>query len=317
MNHNEYREKLPLLIYGELAKEEQKLVKAHIEECAACSEEMEQLEKIQTTFEAAALPKTSEQLLTEARMELRAALRLERSRKTWKDIWTERIQGWMPSLRISFAALASLAFGIFIGYRAIRPTAVQPGVSKEIVKAETPVAIPTGNMQIMDVKFQDADASDGHVEFTFEASQPMTYKGSINNPDAQRVLTYALVNAQNPGIRLHAVNALGSKPLRKPDDAIKKALIEALMKDENPGVRMEALTALQKFEMDQEIKEAILHVLVKDQNAGMRIIAIKSIEAERLMDQQVVNVLREIQTDPEEYVRLKAKTLIQEVSQKQ
>ena len=316
MNHNEYREKLPLLIYGELAKEEQKLVKAHIEECTTCSEELEQLEKIQTTFEAAALPKTSEQLLNEARIELRAALRLERSRMTWKDIWTERIQGWMPSLRISFAALASLAFGIFIGYKAIRPASVQPGDKEKVVHI-TPVATPSGDMQIMNVKFQDADASDGNVEFTFEATRPMSYKGSINNPDAQKVLTYALVNAQNPGIRLHAVNALGAKLLRKPDDAIKKALIEALMKDENPGVRMEAMTALQKFEVDQEIKEAFLHVLVKDQSAGMRIAAIQSIEAERLMDQQVVNVLRGVQSDSEEYVRLKAKTLIQEVSQKQ
>jgi len=262
--------------------------------------------------DAAALPKASEQLLNEARTELRAALRLERSRKTWKDILTERLQGWLPIFRLSFATMASLAFGIIIGYKAMRP---QP------IPAPTPTAkrpaIIQGDMQITNVKFSDADSADGNVEFTFETVTPMKYKGSINDPDIQKVLTYALVNEQNPGIRLHAVNALNARQIRKPDAAIKSALIQALTKDENPGVRIEALTALQKFETDEDIKQAFLHVLANDKNAAMRIAAIKSIETERLMDQEVVKVLREAQTDEEDYVRLKAKWLIQEVSQKQ
>jgi hypothetical protein len=315
MNHNEYREKLPLLVYGELTQEEQKQIKSHLEQCTRCSEELDQLEKLQSVVDSAAMPKASEGLLNEARIELRAALRMERGRKTWKNIWTERLQGWLPVFRISFAALASLAFGIFIGYKAFQPTI---DTAQPITRiARKPVAEPVGEMQISDLKFEDSDASDGTVEFTFQAIRPMKYKGNIDNPDAQKVLTYALVNAQNPGIRLHAVNALNAKPFKKPDSAVKKALIEALRKDENPGVRMEALTALQKFAVDEDIKQAFLHVLTNDENAALRIAAIKSIEAERLMDQEVVKVLKEVQTDEEEFVRLKAKTLIQEVSQKQ
>ena len=321
MNHKEYRQKLPLLVYGELSKEEQTDLNTHLDNCAECSDELQELQMLQSTADAAA-SKPSERLLEESRMELRAALRLERSRYTWKDIWTERLQGWLPIFRLSFATMASLAFGIFIGYKAIRPE--QTEVTQQ-QKTDVPVVNATGNVPVWDstdlritnVKFEDADASDGNVEFTFEAVTPMTYKGSINDPKAQKVLTYALVNAQNPGIRLRAVNALSVEKLKQPDPTVKNALLEALLKDENPGVRMEALTALQRLEMDDDIKKAFLQVLVKDTNAGLRIAAIKSIEAERLMDHEVVKALKAVQSDDEEYVRLSAKKMIQEVSEKQ
>ena len=95
-------------------------------------------------------------------------------------------------------------------------------------------------------------------------------------------------------------------------------VIEALTKDENPGVRKEALTALQKFQTDDEIKAALLQVLIHDQSPGMRVEAIKSMETERLMeDQDVVKVLKGMQTDENEFVRINAKRLIQEVREKQ
>jgi hypothetical protein len=316
MEHQQYRENLSVLIYGELGQNEEAELREHLKHCSECAKEFEELETLYSTVDSANFPKASEPLLQEARMELRAALRLERSRKMWKGIWTERIQGWLPIFRLTFASLASLALGIFIGYKAISPAneTITPGNQKTIAE-RGPVL--SGDTQITNVKFQDSDSRDGNIEFTFEAVQPMKYKGSINNPSIQKVLTYALVNEQNPGIRLHAVNALNAKQIHKPDPQVKRALIEALTKDENPGVRKEALTALQKFDVDEDIKKAYLYVLVHDTNPGMRVEAIKSMETERLMDQEVVTVLKGMQTDENEFVRLNAKRLVQEVSQKQ
>jgi hypothetical protein len=316
MEHEHYRQNLSLLLYGELGKSEETELREHMKSCATCAREFEELEMLFSTIDSANFPKASEPLLQEARMELRAALRLERSKKTWKDIWTERIQGWLPIFRITFASLASLALGIFIGYKAISPQNNVPG-EKTSVENHQPGPEMTGDTQITNVKFQDSDTGDGQIEFTFEAVRPMKYKGSINNPSIQKVLTYALVNEQNPGVRLHAVNALSAKRLHEPDPQVKRALIEALTKDENPGVRKEALSALQKFDVDEDIKKAYLYVLVHDTNPGLRVEAIKSMENERLMDQEVVSVLKGMQTDENEFVRLNAKRLVQEVSQKQ
>ena len=38
MDHNQYRENLPLLIYGELDKSEEKELKLHMEQCASCKQ---------------------------------------------------------------------------------------------------------------------------------------------------------------------------------------------------------------------------------------------------------------------------------------
>jgi len=316
MDHNQYRENLSLHIYGELEESAENALKRHIEECVSCAEELEQLQRLQSAIDSTALPKVSDPLLQEARMELRAALRLERSRIPLKDFWAERLRGWMPVLRVGLASFASLAIGIFIGYKAISPVQIQP-VEKPTAKNISDLVL-TGDTQITNVKFQDADSSDGNIEFTFEATRPMKFHGSINDPSIQKVLTYALVNEQNPGIRLHAVSALNAKQMHRPDPEIKKALIEAVTKDENPGVRKEALTALQKFKADEDIKKAFLQVLVHDQNPGLRVEAIKSMDTARLMeDQEVVTVLKGMQTDENEFVRLNAKRMIQEVSEKQ
>jgi anti-sigma factor RsiW len=125
MDHKEYREKLPLLLYGELSNGEQSELNHHLNHCTECADAYEELQMLQSTVDSARVPRVSEELLNEARLELRAALRMERSRQSWKDIWTERLQGWFPMLRISFAAMASLAFGIFIGYKAIAPPQVE------------------------------------------------------------------------------------------------------------------------------------------------------------------------------------------------
>ena len=318
MDHQQYRENLSLLLYGELGKSEETELREHMKHCESCAKEFEELETLFSTIDSAKFPKASEPLLQDARMELRAALRLERSKKTWKDIWTERIQGWLPLFRLTFASLASLALGIFIGYKAISPSIPTPQNSNAQNQGGIHAGpVGEGETQITNVKFQDSNTSDGQIEFTFEAVRPMKYKGSINNPNIQKVLTYALVNEQNPGVRLHAVNALNAKREHKPDGEVKRALIEALTKDENPGVRKEALTALQKFDVDEDIKKAYLYVLVHDQSPGLRVEAIKSMENERLMDQEVVSVLKGMQTDENEFVRLNAKRLVQEVSQKQ
>ncbi len=300
---------LPLLAYGELETEEERKLKSHLDQCIPCTEELVQIEKLHLLTDKNSAQKPSDQLLQEARMELRAALRAERSRS---QSIPDKIRNWIPSIGYALGAAAMLVFGVFIGNRAADP-APGPDVTTA-VKQETEMP---QNMQITNVKFEDADASDGQIEFSFQAVAPMHYRGSINDPKIQKVLTYALVYEQNPGIRLHAANALNANQMRKPDSLVKHALIEALMKDENPGVRKEALNALKKFPADEEINNAFLRVLVHDQSPGLRVAAIKSLETERLRDPDVVDILKGMQTDENDFVRLNAKRLIQEVSQKQ
>ena len=156
------------------------------------------------------------------------------------------------------------------------------------------------------------------MEFSFEAVSPVHVKGNINDERVQKVLAHALVNDQNPGVRLRTVNAIASQGerLRIPDREIRAALILAVKTDENPGVRKEALKTLRSFPFDEEIKQAFLYVLMKDKNPALRIEAINSLDSARtrVVDKELMDVLTQrMQSDENSYVRIRAKAVLEEV----
>jgi HEAT repeat protein len=159
--------------------------------------------------------------------------------------------------------------------------------------------------------------SDGEIEFTFDVVRPVRLKGNINDSQIQKVLAHALVNSQNPGVRLRTVNALSGQQQPLQTEELRAALLEAITSDANPAVRKEALTLLQKLPFDEEVKKAILHVLQNDQNSGVRIAAMMVLDQFKaqaiLKDQEVLNVLREkMETDENNYIRLIARNFLEE-----
>jgi hypothetical protein len=142
-------------------------------------------------------------------------------------------------------------------------------------------------------------------------------KGTLDDPMIQKVLSHAMVNEQNPGVRLRAVNALTSSS--SPENDIKRALIITLKTDANSGVRREAFTALVKYPYDESIKDALLHVLNHDDNPGLRIEAINLLETQTQsrtqVDREMMDVLRSrIEMDDNPYIRTRARTVLEEFS---
>ncbi len=315
MNHQEFREWLPVFAYGDLEGNDKESMQQHLETCADCRTELEQIAKLHGSLDQLPRVSVTEELLQESRQELRAALRIERTKLSFWNGVRENLTSAVPQYRVALGAAAMLAVGVLVGYFAFR---TQPPVTVTQGPLRTP-GLVRGNTEISNVKFIDSDASDGQVEFGFDAITPMRVKGSINDAQIQKVLSYAVVNDQNPGIRLRAVSALGtSRQTKGTDPEVRDALIMVLKSDENPGVRKQALEVLQKFPMDEEIKKTFLYVLVHDQNAGMRVSAIKGLESAAKTDQEVLDVFKQkVHSNDIDYIRLKARDLIQEVKQKQ
>jgi len=316
MNHQQFREWLPLFAYGDLEDIDKETLQQHLETCADCRTELEKIGKLHGSLDRLPRVSVTEELLEESRQGLRAALRIKRVKPSFWNRVRESLTAAVPEYRVALGAAAMLAAGVFVGYIAFGRT------QTPVVVTQTPVGQPDlerGNMEITNVRFLDSDASDGQVEFGFDAVTPMRAKGSINDAQIQKVLSYAVVNEQNPGIRLRAISALGtSRQTKGTDPEVRDALITVLKSDENPGVRKQALEVLQKFPMDEEIKQAFLHVLVHDQNAGMRVSAIKGLESEGKTDKEVLDVFKQkVHSNDIDYIRLKARDLIQEVKQNQ
>ena len=316
VNHQQYKEWLQLSMYDELTAEEQKLLEQHLRDCASCRRDAEELNLLHWTLQKAGRFHLSENALLDARQELRLALRAERTKPS---VW-ERLSGFfavsiLPNYRVALGGAAMLLAGLVVGRYALTPatpTALQS------TQEATFTSSFDGEPRISNIRFIDSDASDGEVEFSFEAVSPVHVKGNINDERVQKVLAHALVNDQNPGVRLRTVNAIASQGerLRIPDREIRAALILAVKTDENPGVRKEALKTLRSFPFDEEIKQAFLYVLMKDKNPALRIEAINSLDSARtrVVDKELMDVLTQrMQSDENSYVRIRAKAVLEEV----
>jgi hypothetical protein len=329
MNHSHFRELLHLSVYGELTPDERQILEGHLPECADCRAELAELNKMSAMLSERKLIEPDETLLREARRELRVALRLELSRRSvWQKIADLAPQSIQPRYRVAFGGVAMLGIGLLAGYMIFSKP---PGSDLDVLVSQsenTAEFSEVGDARIANVRFIDPDASDGEVEFVFEAVKPVRMKGSVNDKQIQRVLTHALLNEQNPGVRLRTVNTIASQvaltqsvPNEQVQDVeLVEALIEALKFDPNDGVRKEALKVLIQFPLTKAIRDALLYALVHDKNPGIRVEAIKNMEkakaANQMIDEQTLNVLRQkMEQDDNNYIRLRARAILQEVKQ--
>jgi hypothetical protein len=324
MNHQHYKDQLQLMLYDELGAKDRQDLEEHLEGCKECQAELEELKKFHAVLAEHTPAFATDELLQEARHELRGALRTERRKQSIWEKLTDRAHSLIqPQYKIAFGALATLAVGVFLGYLVFAPRATV----QEIQQPTSPT--PKGtfqplkeNTRITNVRFVNSDASTGEVEFSFDAVKPVYMKGNVNDPDVQKVLAYALLNEQNPGVRLRSVDVIGSEHLKSgsSEAEIKRTLITALNSDDNPGVRKKALEVLEKFPFDDQIKRAFLSVLQHDNSSGLRIAAINALEnawGEKVpADPEVLSVFKQkMQSDDNNYIRLRARAVIEEMKQ--
>jgi len=309
MKHTEFRELLHLLLLEEVNPSDRRLLDDHLRTCGDCRDELVRLRKfygLLSHLEPAV--RVDENLLQDARQQLRMVLRREQSRPSFLATVTERLSSFLaPRYQIAVAGVSTLALGIFIGHRIFAPSASLPPDAQ---------LIPS-DARITNLTFLAPKEPSGAVEFTFDAVQPVKMRGSVNDPLIQKVLTHAMLNDPNPGVRLRAVNVVAAPRTEQADKEIKAALILTLRSDPNAGVRKVALMALQQYPPDEAIKNALLNTLMTDKNPGLRVAAINGLDSLRVhgqsADQSVLNALKDkMQSDDNTYIRLRARTVLQE-----
>ncbi|HEY6625651.1 MAG TPA: zf-HC2 domain-containing protein [Ignavibacteriaceae bacterium] len=316
MKHNEYKQLLQLSLFGELKSEEQLKLKEHLLTCEECRVELEDQKNLLELISGKQKANVDEKVLSAARYQLRGALRSERSSNNILNSIVDNIFQYFTSpLKFAFAGAALLIVGVLIGGFFFSKSSQTEFTGHQ--NSGNKFASLSEDISISNVRFIDSDASDGEVEFTFEASRPVRLKGSINDQQIQSVLTYAMLNEQNPGSRLNSINAMDTETPGQYDNDVKNALITVIMTDENPGVRREALKLMSKFPYDETVKQTLLYVITSDTVSGLRIEALNSlIEAGGKgykLNQEELNLFRnKLQEDENPYIKLRSKTILQE-----
>ena len=315
MNHNEFKKRILISLFGELSKNEQAELEDHLKTCEECRSELEQQTHLLSIMTERRKVEIDEKLIHEARAQLRGAIRSERQKKNFVTGVAQLFSGLisMP-YRAALSGVAALAIGIFLGYMFFYSSPVTPVKIDENQNVNQ--SFNEDNVKIKNIRFIDPVATDGEIEFTFDAVRPMHIKGNVNDQKIQTILTYAMLNEQNPGARLNSINAMDSEMPQKFDKDIKDALITVVMTDENPGVRREALKLMTKYPVDEEIKQAYIHVLTTDSALGLRIAAINALseitKKDLDLNQHDIDLFKQkFETDNNSYIRYKTRTILQ------
>ena len=315
MNHNEIIKLIRLSLYGELTNEEQSALELHLKDCDECRNELEQQRNLLSLI-SDKKNEVDDNLLMEARAQLRGAIRNERQRKSYFDNMVQYLNDILTiPFRTVLSGAALLVIGIFVGYLFFDSSTIETHIIMDNTNNEFPVL--EDDVTISNISFIDSDPSDGEVEFTFVAMKPVYLKGRVDDPKIQSILTYSMLNEQNPGSRFNSINAMVSERPIKFDEDVKDALITVVMTDENPGVRREALKLMKKLPYDEEVKRALIYVLTTDTSSGLRIEAINTlVEAGKngfTLNKNEIDLFKQkLQTDDNSYIRYRSKTILQE-----
>jgi hypothetical protein len=309
MEHNDFKDMIQFYLYEELNPNDRKLFEAHIKSCDECMLELESYKKLFKEIADDSSNSLNPNLLVEARLELRGQLRAQVNQVSLSKQILDSINSFITKpLGLAFSGLSILLIGFFAGYLIFKtPSFENPKLTSVI----------NDQIKISNINFTDPDPSDGQVEFTFDAIKPGHFKGNISDPKMQQLLTYAVLNEQNPGTRLNSINVINATQTKTVDDEIKSTLITVAKCDGNPGVRRVAIKSLKQIPIDSEIKNAFIYILLNDTSAGIRIEAINTlVEAAKKgfnFSTDDLNKFRnKIQVDNNNYVRLQAKNIIKE-----
>jgi hypothetical protein len=314
MDHIKYKELNTLSVYEEIKPDELSELLHHLLSCPDCLADFEEKRKFKETLFKSKPQEPDAVLLNQARRELRIALGNE-FKKSFLARITESLSSFITgNYKMVIVGTAMAIIGIFAGrmmfYTTINNSSVfyPKGVNASFLH---------DNTQITNVKFMENVSADGTVEFSFDAVKPVTIKGNINDPKIQNILSYAMVNGDNAGVRLNSISLINSGPANKMDSEVKTAIINVVKNDANPGVRREAFKLLRKIPYDDEIKKALLYVLTYDKNTAMRIEAINLLvdlkKEGHNFNNEDINILKEkLRQDSNQYIQYKVKSVLKE-----
>jgi len=293
------RQLLPLLLYGELAFDDEESLEQHLAICASCRTACEQESRFHANldrFEASVPPG----LLAQNRRMLMKSVALETEMKAHPPIW-KRVANWLtdPPLALKpVGAMAMLALGF--GIARWQPSA-------ELLPAT--VGASVANPSIARVRYVSNEPS-GRVKVAFDEVRPREVEGAIDDESIRKILLAAAKDPMDPGIRVESIDLLKA---HTDDEDVRKALLNALQGDKNSGVRLKALEGLKPYAKDVETRRVLRQVLMVDDNPAVRARAIDLLVENR--EPETAGVLQELlrKSHEDEYIRARCQRALSDM----
>ena len=269
--HKRFRTALPLLVYGDLSSREEEKIKRHLASCEACRNEVKELQRLRAIASGVKGITVDDTMLSEARSQLGMILGdlRARTRPSRGEGFLDTILPFRPGL-VAGGAVAVVLAGLLVGRYIIPANGAAQGPTDPLAD--------TRGTTLSNVHIVGYGTNNQEIELAFNVTRPMRVRGVPGDPRIQRVIAYAIVNGENPGVRIRAALSIDPRADGSCDREIKAALLFAMKTDPNDGVRKAALEALLRYPADREIRDGLLQMLLADENPGLRVAAIKGLD---------------------------------------
>jgi len=219
-----------------------------------------------------------------------------------------------PALRVGFAVVL-FVLGFVLGRQGLAPrTGTADADLQDLLTANR--QIQSGNSAVdpllASVERVQYDPQTGKIEIYYTTVNDIRLQGNMQNAAIKQLLREAILEEQNPTVRLHAVKAVTSiaetqTPL---DKDILEALTFLLEKERNPGVRLKALGALATQLPNPYVKSTLIKILLDDPNPALRIEALEGLLAHQLSEEDI-NIFRSVsRQDPNSFIRARTEKAI-------
>ncbi len=309
MKKSKHIEKLiPLYFYDELSAIEKQQMEAHLEDCELCRQRFEETRLLHEALDRKIVMQPSEQVLTQARAQLRDRLRQEKLARL-RDPWWQRLSDFISNAKPAWqlaGAAALLAIGVMAGKLVWAPSAARPTVSAPAAGIQSPEA---ASPFISNIDLIEYDPQTGNVTIKYKSISDVLVQGKADDEPIRNLLAYAIRTEGNPGRRLAAVKAVSSQT--SSDAELENALIHALENDTVDGVRLRAAQALRSLPMNDVIKKAFIRILIKDPNPSIRIVAVEALSQVK-EEADVLPVFQDVAKDDEnDFIRLKTSSALE------
>jgi hypothetical protein len=302
-----------LYVYGELPDDARYELEQHLERCTNCTADLESTRKFHATVSEFAVDDPTPNLLASSRMRLQEALETTQQGAFWQRLIFNPA-AWLQQIRFSPALAAVIlivgfAGGVAATYRVVSDRGLTNLGSTNLGQGQTaqPTEASIGGIQSI------TQEPGNQVSIKYNTISTQQTQGSLGDQRIQQLLLFAARNNYNSGLRMDSVDLLTQQPA---NPNVREALIYALRYDSNPGVRLKALEGLgSSVKDDVRVRDSVLEALMSDSNPGVRTQALHLIEPVRA-DSSVRIVLQKLaQSDHNTYIRSQAKTLVAQLPQ--
>ena len=316
MTHKDYQDMIPFYLYDELGMNEKLAFEKHLESCNECKKEIENYKKVFNKISEYGNAVVDNKILMESRQELKGAIRQEKYKIIPFNMIFEKITNFMikPS-GLAISTISVLLLGLLIGYLIFNVRSANELKNFEIDQVLNQAI--KSYLNITDIKVINSNPATGEIEFSYNITNTKKVQGNVNDPRVRSLLSYAVLNEQNPGIRLNSLNVINANQNLRFDDELRQTIFTVAKYDKNPGVRREALQFIREVPFDKDVKNTLIYVLLNDTSSGVRIEAMNIISAAAkkgvAFSNQDLTIFKEnLEKDKNNYVRFLAKNIIKE-----